>query len=245
MSDIVITAAQTSSVKGDINANVRIHAGYVREAVRHKADFIIFPELSLTGYEPELASELAMSIDDPRLSPLRELAAKHEITIAAGTPIFRAREKPGIGAIVISPNGTSVYLKQHVTPDEKRHFSAGLVPCTVKVRGVSIGLAICADTSHASHAEIAAKLGASVYAAGVLFDDAESLWAPRFQQYAARHHMAILMANYWGPSGGFVGVGKSGVWDEQERLIAAAPDGNALVIAERVSGTWKGTAIPM
>ena len=241
--DITLAAAQSSSVKGDIEANVRIHAEFVRQAAKHHADLIVFPELSLSGYEPELAAELAMTIVDPRLSPLRELAAEHKITIIAGAPIARTGEKPGIGAIIMSPEGTSVYLKQHVTSEEKLHFSAGLVPCVIDVKGVTVGLAICADTSHASHPETAAKLGASVYAAGVLFDNAESLWAPRFQQYATRHHMAVLMANYWGPSGGYVSAGKSGVWDEQERRIEVAPDCQALVVATRKSGAWKGSVV--
>ena len=244
MNDIVIAAAQSSSVKGDFAANVRIHAEFVREAVRHHADFIIFPELSLTGYEPEFASELAMSIDDRRLSPLRELAALHNTTIVAGAPVARQGNKPGIGAIVFGPEQTSVYLKLHLHPGEERYFSPGEAPLVLTVKGVKIGLAICADTAYPSHAETAARLGASVYAAGVLFCDEDNpLDIPILQKYALQHRMAVLMANHWGATGGYNGVGKSGVWDEQGWLVAVAPESTGLVIAEKLSGAWNGIAI--
>ena len=80
------------------------------------------------------------------------------------------------------------------------------------VQGVKIGLAICADTAHASHPENAARSGASVYAAGVLFCNEDNpLDIPVLQKYAVQHRMAVLMANHWGATGGYIGVGKSGV----------------------------------
>jgi predicted amidohydrolase len=60
-----IAAAQSQSVKGDIAANVRRHAEFVRVAAALKADVIVFPELSLSGYEPTIAAEVALSPDDP------------------------------------------------------------------------------------------------------------------------------------------------------------------------------------
>ena len=43
-------------------------------AAKHGVDFLLFPELSLTGYEPSLARELAQAPDAEILQPLRELA---------------------------------------------------------------------------------------------------------------------------------------------------------------------------
>jgi len=54
-----ICVAQTRPVKGDIQSNIENHKKFIDLAVSGGADTIIFPELSLTGYEPELAKELA------------------------------------------------------------------------------------------------------------------------------------------------------------------------------------------
>ena len=50
-----ICAAQTRPVKGNIQQNIENHKKLINLAVVNGADIIIFPELSITGYEPELA----------------------------------------------------------------------------------------------------------------------------------------------------------------------------------------------
>lgn len=65
-----ISIAQIEPVKGDIERNLARHLLFIEAALEKKADFIMFPELSLTGYEPELAEELATDAGDERLAPL-------------------------------------------------------------------------------------------------------------------------------------------------------------------------------
>lgn len=54
-----IAIAQTRPFKGDISANIETHKKLIELAISYKADTIFFPELSVTGYEPELAKDLA------------------------------------------------------------------------------------------------------------------------------------------------------------------------------------------
>ena len=65
-----ICVAQTRPVKGDIQSNIDNHKKLIDLAVSFGADKVIFPELSLTGYEPHLAKELATNQDDCRFSML-------------------------------------------------------------------------------------------------------------------------------------------------------------------------------
>jgi predicted amidohydrolase len=62
-----ICVAQTKPVKGDIQANVENHKKIINLAINNGAGIIIFPELSITGYEPALAKALATDINDSRL----------------------------------------------------------------------------------------------------------------------------------------------------------------------------------
>ena len=105
-------------MKGDIESNVRTHVECVRVAVEHDVDVILFPELSLSGYEPEIAEELAIHVDDERLSPLREQAHRFKITIIAGAPIACPEGKPYIGALILGSDHSFVYHKQHLHPGE-------------------------------------------------------------------------------------------------------------------------------
>jgi len=244
MPEFVIAAAQIGSVKGEIAANVANHARFVRAAIAKQADMIVFPELSLTGYEPDIAAAAAIDADDARLSSLKELAREAKITIVAGAPLRRQNEKPYISALLIAPTGVSVYIKNHLHPGEEAHFSAGEVKrCVLDVDGTKVGLAICADIGHASHAAQAAAGGAAVYAAGVLVMGGYAKDTGLLAQYAREHAMAVLMANYGHPTGGYVPAGKSAVWDNAGNLLACAPTaGDALVFLSREDGRWTGKA---
>lgn len=64
-----IAAAQSQSVAHDIAANVAIHRSFVHAA--GGVDLLVFPELSLVGYELDGASRAAIAPSDPRLEPLQ------------------------------------------------------------------------------------------------------------------------------------------------------------------------------
>lgn len=57
---IVIAAAQITPVGHDIQANVERHVRVIEQAARQGVDFLVFPELSLTGYERKTASQNAL-----------------------------------------------------------------------------------------------------------------------------------------------------------------------------------------
>ena len=68
------------------------------------AELVIFPELSLTGYEPDLAAELAVAADGSALQPLRDAARSGNLTVAAGCPIAAGQQKPWLSAVVFGPD---------------------------------------------------------------------------------------------------------------------------------------------
>jgi predicted amidohydrolase/LPS sulfotransferase NodH len=245
MPSFTIAAAQTSSVKGDIAANVQIHTDFVRIAAEHDVDVIVFPELSLTGYEPELAGDLILAPEDKRLHRLHELSRRLDLTIIAGAPVESGLEKPHIGALIFSPGQSFIYAKNHLHGGEEMFFSPGDQTCVLNIKGRQVGLAICADTNHPDHARDAADHGASIYAAGVLLNEnAYASDTALLQTYASKHGMLVVMANYSKHTGGWTPAGKSAIWDEEGQQVTKA-DGteNALVLATRHAEGWRGRVI--
>ncbi len=49
---INIALAQISNHLGDVSRNLAKHLEYIDQAKNERADLVIFPELSLTGYAP-------------------------------------------------------------------------------------------------------------------------------------------------------------------------------------------------
>lgn len=232
-----IAAAQSASVPGDLQANVANHHRIALLAAERGANLIVFPELSLSGYEPELAQSIAIEEHDPVLGPLRQLCKERLIVIIAGAPIRSHADKPYIGAVIFGAVPT-IYRKRHVTPSESRYFTAGVESCVVRSGDVRVGVAICADLDHAEHAASVKLLGATIYAAGVMMTpDALQDAHMKMAKYSARHSMLSVMANHATASGGFATGGRSAVWDALGNCAAmAGGGGEALVLAERTPG---------
>jgi predicted amidohydrolase len=195
----VMAVAQTASVRGDVEGNVATHTRFADAAARHGARLIVFPELSLTGYEPDIAATHTLTPEDPLLRPLQDAAKRHSVTIVAGAP-YRSPKGLHIAAFAIQPDGARVYTKHHLHSGEERYFVAGTMGLQIGLDGERVSFAVCADTTHPTHAEAAARAGATVYAAGVFITptgiEADST---QLMGYAKKHRMVVLMANYAAP----------------------------------------------
>jgi predicted amidohydrolase len=241
-----IAAAQIPSVRGDLEANIATHAAAIAQAASRQVSVLIFPELSLTGYEPHLARDLAMTPQDDRLAPLVALARRHAIAAVVGAPLEHSADKPALGAIVLGADGSvRTYCKMHLGTSERPWFSPGERPFLLSALGHKVGLAICADTSQPSHPQAYADLGADIYAAGVFLNHE---WyptdAPRLADYAARHKMLTLLANHAASTGTYTSVGKSTLWSPDGAVLAQAEsDETALLIATADGAGWWGEAV--
>ncbi len=244
-----LAAAQCSASAGDIAANVRRHLVFMDAARRHGVRVLVFPELSLTGYEPTLAAALAQEADTALLAPLRRHARAARMTAIVGLPLRApAPDRPRIAAFILRPDGSmTVHTKQHLHRGEERYFSAGDGGPLLDAGGMPAALAICADFIEPAHAAAAAAAGARLYAASALIGEAG--YPPDsalLQGYAATHRMAVLLANHGGPTGGWTPVGRSAFWDERGRLVAATSGpGDALLVVARHGNEWDASSIPV
>jgi predicted amidohydrolase len=241
-----IAAAQIPSIRDNLDGNLEQHLEAIAAAARRDVSVLVFPELSLMGYEPELAKAFEMSAADPRLQPIAELAQRHQMQVVAGAAIANNLAKPYLGAFVFDENGAvRTYAKMHLGGNESEFFNSGSSLMSIESHGQSIGLSICADSSRRSHPAAYSSMGMSVYAASV-FLNAEWYAAdsPRFARHAAEFHMLVLMANHAASIGTLCSVGKSAVWAPDGSLIACATGTEtALVIATRTLETWMGEVV--
>lgn len=247
-SDFVVAAAQFSPFKGDIEKNTEIHQNLIELAAVNHVDVVIFPELSLTGYEYDFAASLAFTDSDPRLDVFKALAQQHNIMILIGAPIAIEHSKPQIGLFVISPAQPIFhYSKIYLHLGEEQFFTSGSEVKVVDYKHHSIGLAICADTGQTVHAFDTVKAGGSLYFCSVLITEkGYAMDTAKLQRYAQQHEMTVVMANYSGLSGGMVGVGRSAIWDKEGALLVTAPeDKDCIVIANIGNVSNKTTVIAL
>ena len=98
-----ICIAQTKPVKGLVSANMEAHIKFIELALTFNAEAIFFPELSLTGYEPELAKNLATNQNDNRLDVFQQISDNNKIIIGLGLPTI-AESQIRISMIIFEPN---------------------------------------------------------------------------------------------------------------------------------------------
>ena len=116
---IIFSLVQYPSIKGDIKSNLNNHVKHIKLSAESGADIVIFPELSLTGYELELASKLAIDDTSSIITDLSNAAIDNNVVIISGIPLINGTDKPYIGALVSFPSGqTDFYRKQYLHPGE-------------------------------------------------------------------------------------------------------------------------------
>ncbi|MFD9500448.1 carbon-nitrogen hydrolase family protein [Streptomyces sp. NPDC060035] len=224
-----IAVAQPRCTAHDVAANAVAHAEAVRAA---EARVVVFPEMSLTGYELDAAP---IAPDDERLAPIFAACAETGTLALVGAPV----PGPHIATLAVEGDGAYVaYAKVHLHGSEVLRFVPG-EPAVVEVDGWRLGLAICRDTGIPEHAAKTAALGIDGYAAGVIHADHEAeLLDERARRVAADHGVWVATAAFAGPTGGGFDrtSGRSGIWSADGELIAqadTAPDGIARVVFTR------------
>lgn len=245
---LTVAAAQIGARPGDLGFNLDRHLQFCRVAAERGTNLIVFPELSLTGYELNLAAGCVLDPMSRIFHPLRRMAADSGMDIVAGAPL-RGRERVlHIGSITFRPNGSVLtYFKEYVHSSEEHVFTSGSGGEVIDVDGTRVALAVCRDATFAEHASRAAAAGARVYAASVMIDEAGyRRKSDLLRRWAIEHGMIVLMANYAGATGGETSAGNSTIWTETGDIIASA-SGNedCVVIATREARQWNGRVVPV
>ena len=227
-----ICVAQTKPVKADIAANITAHKKMIEAAVMNGAEMIIFPELSITGYEPELADELATNQDDKRFDVFQELSDTGKIVIGVGMSIKNGNGIC-IGMILFQPKKErQIYIKKYLHADEEPFFNSGQSFVSVVIKETTVAPAICYELSIPEHSETAFKSGAEIYMVSVAkseggITNAYKTLATLAQTYA----MTVLMSNCLGHCDNFESAGKTAIWNKAGQLIGQLDDVSEGILA--------------
>lgn len=212
--------AQISPHAGDLAQNLRDHLASVDHAVDIGADLIVFPELSLTGYEPTLASTLAIEQTDLVLQPLQEKSDSTGICIAVGMPTT-SENGIRISIIIFRPRQERwAYHKRLLHKDELPFFVGGAGLPFIEIEDVKVAFGICYETLRELHFIEAAEHHADVFIASVAKPDRSTNKALlHFPTMAQTYGIPIMMVNSVGPCDDFVSNGRSTVWNSSGDLV--------------------------
>jgi predicted amidohydrolase len=252
-SKLRLAAVQLAPVLGDCESNLARHLEWIATAREQGADLVVFPELSLTGYQlKDMVPDVALRLGGAELAPLRE--ASETIGVVVGL-VEETPEHALYNAVVLLQGGEvvarhrKVYLPTYGMFDEMRYFAAGDRLGAVDTAFGRLALCLCEDFWHPSTAYIGAQDGAKLFivpscspARGFTDEDrfrGTQVWELLNRHCAAAYGVFVCFVNrvgyedgvnYWGgsevivPGGGL--VAKAPYFDEH--LLLADLDWNAL-----------------
>ncbi len=155
---VTVGLAQIYPKIGDVSANLKKHLEQIEAAKAQGVELLMFPELSLTGYNlQDLVYEVAMrpTADSPAFHALLEASADHDMDLMIGFVDVDERTRYYIGAAYLSRGQVlhvhhKVYLPTYTMFDEGRYFAWGDSVAAFDTRFGRVGMLICEDFWHAS-----------------------------------------------------------------------------------------------
>ena len=148
-----IALAQMSSKPGDKKGNLKKIEEAARKAKKGRAQLLILPEMSLTGYViKDRIYELAERIPGESTSTVERIAKEADLHIIFGMPELSPNTRATFhnASVIVSPKGLvgkyrKMYLPTHSVFEERRYFRPGYEAATFDTELGKIGLFICYD----------------------------------------------------------------------------------------------------
>jgi NAD+ synthase (glutamine-hydrolysing) len=234
-----IALAQINPTVGDIHGNTNKIITYIKQAIRKKADLIIFPELTLTGYPPEDLINIPLFIKS-NLDGFNKIkhASKNIASIIGFIDTNGKKLDANIKAPLYNTAGTisnqriiSIYHKINLPNygvfDEKRYFTEGNTYPVFKINKTTLAVNICEDiwvnngpiTKQVKDgkARIIINISASPFYAGKFNKRYQIL-----SQRAKDNHVYIIYVNLIGGQDELVFDGRSMVFNPDGKIIGQA-----------------------
>ncbi len=226
-----VALAQLNCHVGDLEKNIAQHiAAATRARDEQKADLIIFPESSLTGYPAEDLL-LRPHFLERTAEALTQLETQiHGIVCVVGHPHVQNGKLYNAATVFYNGERLGTYCKRKLPNysvfDERRYFTAGREPFIFKVKDIPVGLIICEDawTNEvvAETAALGAKLLITLNASPFETDKHEQR-STVLRKRAIHNHLPIAYVNCVGGQDELVFDGGSMIIDAEGNIACLAP----------------------
>lgn len=159
MRSLYTDGADARANAANLQANLKRHLAFIDRAAEKGAEFVGFPELSLNGFHFS-KNTIWLKVDGPEVKALADKAKQKKVYVAAGM-CEEADGKHYNTHVLIGPDGKLIGKHHKIwLTAEKGHTAAGTRHDVFDVKGLKVGIAVCADGSDFKNLEALAKNGA-------------------------------------------------------------------------------------
>jgi deaminated glutathione amidase len=241
------------SADADVQANLSRAMTLAGDAARSRPNLIALPETFLHRGPSAGFRESATELQGPLMEPFAELARDSGAWILLGSLAERSADpkRPYNTSVLIAPDGSiaAAYRKRHLfdvsiddgpsdresartTPGEETVVAT--MPGAAGGSDVSIGLSICFDLRFPELYRDLAASGATILAVPANFTDATGRdhWEVLLRARAIENGSYVIAPAQCGSGGATLAHGHSMVVDPWGIVIAQAPDGPGVIVAD-------------
>ncbi|WP_421920771.1 nitrilase-related carbon-nitrogen hydrolase [Marinifilum sp.] len=160
-----VAAVSSKSIIGNVQENLSVTIKWIKELNKKGAEFILFPEMNLSGYSKnKTVVDKVLLQKELLFSKLLEISNQVKLAFAFGFP-EEEKGKYFISQFILS-NGKIIgkHRKTHLSPSEKELYSEGDEIEVFLIRKLSLGIQLCYETHFPEISAIQAQKGANVMA---------------------------------------------------------------------------------
>lgn len=197
-----LALASMESRCGNWRGNLAQMRDQITKAAAARAELLVFPELSLTGYC--LHHNIVLPPNHAAFSELSALAVANKMTLLVGAALSRADEVT-ISQLVFAPDGAQLcYDKTHLGVRERNIFTPGK-SLPVFPGKLPFGIALCYDAHFPEVASALESAGAGLilipHAAPVCAGNRRALWQKYMPARAYDNRVFVACCNLVGENG--------------------------------------------
>ena len=221
-----LALAQMDCDLGDVEANAR----RVREtlAAASDTDLVVFPELTLTGYQlAGISADVSLPATDPVIAGLGAHGPACVVGFAEAGPMHTYNSAAYLDGGAVRHLHRKLFLPTYGIWEERKHFTPGPDMRAFDTPYGRMAILLCADAWQPALAALAVQDGARVLvvpaASAFRLPDIEETWRDITRFYARTLQCWVVFVNRVGREPGLRFWGGSHVYAPGGELVAEAP----------------------
>lgn len=238
---VKIALAQFDNVPMDIHKTIKKMESIVEKASQKKVDFIVFPELFLTGYDlrwiMEEKNNHIFRLNDDNIYSICKLAKNYNISLLVGLPL-KMENSYYISALYINSKGKveKTIFKNYLYGGENNFFTPGTEAEIITVNGFRIGMGICFDSAHTEHINSLKNKGMDIFIGSSLYgiDNGKSEMISNFSQISTKNNILSAVVNYAFRTGEWFSCGNTSFYDTKGNIYKKLKQGEECLLISQI-----------
>lgn len=192
-------------VVGQMQHNADIIADAMNRAKTYQVDWVLTPELALTGYYfyPAIGSDW-VNVNDPWIEHLQQVAARNQQVLF----LSHLQKRSDTGALynslwVIDRQGKALgqHYKINTIPKSEDWSTPGDKATVLEIDNRRVGLLICADAWHPKNAAAAKQQGAEIIISSANWGPGDHGPGDTWENRSRENNMPLIVNNRTGREG--------------------------------------------